>query len=117
MIQEKEIISNNPFLYYFEYIKDDKVIGYVKYLVMYDKMEIENIFVEENYRGKGLGTKLMSYLISKAIEKQVVNVTLEVRISNEVARNLYKKFGFREVALRKFYYGVEDGILMEKQVM
>ena len=46
-----------------------------------------------------------------------INITLEVRISNEVARNLYKKFGFREVALRKFYYGDEDGILMEKQVM
>ena len=117
MIQEKEIISNNPFLYYFEYIEDDKAIGYVKYLVMYDKMEIENIFVEEEYRSNGIGTKLMSYLISKAIEKQVVNITLEVRISNEVARNLYKKFGFREVALRKFYYGDEDGILMEKQVM
>ena len=117
MIQEKEIISNNPFLYYFEYIEDGKIIGYVKYLVMYDKMEIENIFVEEQYRGKGIGTKLMSYLISKAIEKQVVNITLEVRISNEIARNLYKKFGFREVALRKFYYGDEDGILMEKQVM
>ena len=117
MIREKEIISNNPFLYYFEYIEDGRVIGYVKYLVMYDKMEIENIFIEKEHRGKGLGTKLMSYLISKAIEKQVVNVTLEVRISNEVARNLYKKFGFKEVALRKFYYGDEDGILMEKQVM
>ena len=52
------------------------------------------------------------------IEKEEVsNITLEVRISNEIARNLYKKFGFREVALRKFYYGDEDGILMEKQVM
>ena len=40
MIIEKEIISNNPFLYYFEYIEDGRVIGYVKYLVMYDKMEI-----------------------------------------------------------------------------
>ena len=45
------------------------------------------------------------------------NITLEVRISNEIARNLYKKFGFREVALRHFYYGDEDGVLMEKQVM
>ena len=41
---------------------------------------------------------------------------LEVRESNEVAKDLYKRFGFREVAIRKFYYGDEDGILMEKQV-
>lgn len=117
MIKEKEIISNNPFLHYFEYIENNKIIGYVKYLIMYDKIEIENIFVKEEYRKKGIGTKLMSYLIAKAIEKKAVNITLEVRISNEIARNLYKKFGFREVALRKFYYGDEDGILMEKQVM
>ena len=59
----------------------------------------------------------MSYLVSKAIQERVINITLEVRISNEIARNMYKKFGFREVALRKFYYGDEDAILMEKQVM
>ena len=59
----------------------------------------------------------MAYLISVAIDNHVVNITLEVRISNEVARSLYKKFGFREVALRHNYYGDEDGILMEKQVM
>ena len=59
----------------------------------------------------------MSYFISIAINNHVVNITLEVRLSNEIARDLYKRFGFREVALRKFYYGNEDGILMEKQVM
>ena len=59
----------------------------------------------------------MAYLISMAIDLRVVNITLEVRVSNEIARNLYKKFGFREVALRKYYYGDEDGILMEKNVM
>ena len=44
-------------------------------------------------------------------------IELVVINSNERAKALYKKFGFREVALRKFYYGDEDGILMEKQVM
>ena len=51
------------------------------------------------------------------IENRVVNITLEVRKSNKIAIHLYKKFGFREVAIRKYYYGDEDGILMEKQVM
>ena len=40
-----------------------------------------------------------------------------IGITPEEALQIYKKFGFREVALRKFYYGDEDGILMEKQVM
>lgn len=117
MIKEKEVISDNPFLKEIVYLIDDKEVGYLKYLLMYDKMEIENINVLEEYQTQGIGTKLMSYLISIAIINKVVNITLEVRISNEKARNLYKKFGFREVALRKFYYGDEDAIMMEKQVM
>ena len=117
MIREVELVDANPFARKIEYVEDDIVKGYLKFLVMYDKMEIENIEVKESYRNNGIGTKLMSYLVSIAIEEHVVNITLEVRISNEIARNLYKSFGFREVALRKFYYGDEDAILMEKQVM
>ena len=115
----REIIREeaSPFAKSIEYIENNKTIGVLKYSLIYDRMEIDNIEVIPEYRGKGIGTKLMSYLISLAIENRVVNITLEVRISNEVARHLYKKFGFREVALRKFYYGDEDGILMEKQVM
>lgn len=117
MIKEIETEEANPFAKRVEYIENNEVIGVLKYSLIYDRMEIDNIEVNEDYRGQGIGTKLMSYLVSLAIEKRVVNITLEVRISNEVARHLYKKFGFREVALRKFYYGDEDGILMEKQVM
>ncbi len=117
MIKEVEKEEINPFVKNIQYIEDNKVIGTLKYSLIYDRIEIDNIEVEEIHRGKGIGTKLMSYLVSLAIENRVVNITLEVRVSNEVARHLYKKFGFREVALRKFYYGDEDGILMEKQVM
>jgi len=117
MIKEVNKEEANPFAKSIEYIEDNKTIGILKYSLIYDRMEIDNIEVEAAHRGKGIGTKLMSYLISLAIENRVINITLEVRISNEIARHLYKKFGFREVALRKFYYGDEDGILMEKQVM
>ena len=115
----REVIKDDPSPYvkYIEYIEEDKILGYLKYSLIYDRMEIDNILVEPEYCGQKIGNKLMSRLISIAIEKHVVNITLEVRVSNEIARNLYKKFGFREVALRKFYYGDEDAILMEKQVM
>lgn len=117
MIIEKENKTNNPFGYILLYYIDDVIVGKLEYSYIYDRMEIDNILVEEEYRGKKIGTKLMAYLISIAIEKRVINITLEVRISNTVARNLYKKFGFREISLRKFYYGDEDGILMKKEVM
>ena len=117
MIKEVNKEETSPFARSIEYIEDNKTIGVLKYSLIYDRIEIDNIEVLTEHRGKGIGTKLMSYLIAVAIENKVINITLEVRISNEIARNLYKKFGFREVALRKFYYGDEDGILMEKQVM
>ena len=117
MFRELEHIEDNPFSRYVEYLENDKVLGRMKYSIIYDRMELDDIEVLKEYRNKGIGNKLMSYLVSVAIKERVVNITLEVRISNEIARNMYKKFGFREVALRKFYYGNEDGILMEKQVM
>lgn len=112
-----ELESANPYARKIEYCENKEVIGYLEYSLIYDRIEIDNLYVEELKRNQGIGKKLMSYLVAIAIDNHVVNVTLEVRISNEIARNLYKKFGFREVALRKFYYGDEDGILMEKQVM
>lgn len=117
MLRENQKEEINPFSKTIEYVVNSNVVGYLKYSLIYDRMEIDNIYVEEEYRMQGIGNKLMSYLISKAIESRVVNITLEVRISNEIARNLYKKFGFHEVAIRKYYYGDEDAILMEKQVM
>lgn len=117
MLREVDRDDGSPFSSFIEYIVDDEVVGMLKYSLIYDRIEIDNILVEEKYRNQKIGTKLMSYLVSVAIEKRVINITLEVRISNKIAIHLYKKFGFREVALRKFYYGDEDAILMEKQVM
>lgn len=112
-----ELESPNPYARKLVFYLDKKEVGYLDYSLIYDRMEIDNFFVDEDKRGMGIGKKLLSYLVVIAINNHVVNITLEVRVSNEVARSLYKKFGFREVALRKFYYGNEDGILMEKQVM
>ena len=117
MIKEIDITSSNPFSRRVEYIIGNTSVGYLEYSLIYDRIEVDNIKVLEEYRNQGIGTKLMAYLVSMAIDLRVVNITLEVRVSNEVAIKLYKKFGFREVALRKYYYGDEDGILMEKQVM
>ena len=118
MIKEIVVLeSPNPYARRLEYYVDDKAIGYLEYSFIYDRIEVDQFEVLDDYRGQGVGKKLLSYLIFIGIREHVVSMTLEVRVSNTVARELYKSFGFREVALRKFYYGDEDGILMEKQVM
>lgn len=117
MIKEVDTTTSNPFGRRIVYLEKDQILGYLEYSLIYDRIEIDNFLVDSNHRHQGIGTKLMAYLVSHAIELRVINITLEVRVSNNYAINLYKKFGFREVALRKYYYGDEDGILMEKQVM
>ncbi len=117
MIKEINTDNSNPFSRKVGYYDNEVEVAYLEYSLIYDRMELDNIFVNIEYRNCGIGTKLLSYLVSMAIKYRVINITLEVRVSNDVARNLYKKFGFREVALRKYYYGDEDGILMEKQIM
>ena len=117
MIKEIDTSTSNPFGRRIEYYEDDISLGFLEYSLIYDRIEIDNVQVNIESRGQGIGTKLMAYLVNEAINLRVINITLEVRVSNEIAKNLYKKFGFREVALRKYYNGDEDGILMEKQIM
>ncbi len=114
----KEINNSNlrEFSKRLEYMQNNETIGYLDYSLIYDRVEIDNIFVLEEYRNKKIGTKLIEYLDKIAIDNNAINITLEVRESNSVAIHLYKKMGFTKVATRKYYYGDEDAILMEKKV-
>ena len=91
---------------------DDKIRGIIVYRVIYDRIEIEYIIVDENYRKIKIGTKL----IEEIQKENVKNITLEVRKSNETAINFYKKNGFRIETIRKNYYEYEDGYLMLKEL-
>lgn len=115
MIKEIDKKNINPFLHRIEYIIDNTSVGYLEYSIMYDRMEIDNIFVLESYRHKNIASQMMEYVINIYEKKDLDNITLEVRESNYIAINLYKKYGFKEVSIRKYYYGDEDGILMEKR--
>jgi ribosomal-protein-alanine acetyltransferase len=66
--------------------------------------ELENIVVAETARRRGLGTLLLRELITHARTENVSGIFLEVRESNQTARALYRKLGFKEVGLRKGYY-------------
>lgn len=117
MIREISDKKDNPFYYRIEYVINNEVVGYLEYALLYERIEIENIFVLENYRSNGVGSKLMEYLINTCYDKKLVNITLEVRKSNSIAISLYKKYGFNKVGVRHNYYGNEDGLLMEKKVL
>ncbi len=103
--------NTNPFCHYLVYLNEDrKILAYLYYSDIYDRAEINMIEVSESFRNKKIATKLMEYL-TKKLEK---GITLEVRKNNYSAIHLYKKFGFKEVAIRPGYYNGIDGILMER---
>lgn len=108
-IVEKEL-EVNPYGHFIVYKKDNIIIGYLYYSLIYDRIEINQIEVLEEERRKGVASKLMEYLI-----KINLSITLEVKKTNISAINLYKKYGFVEVAKRRGYYNGVDGILMEKR--
>lgn len=113
---EKEF-KNNPFIKCIGYLANGKIIGYLLYEYIYDRFDIVNLFVNEEYRNKKIASLLLNNLIKKGKMQKIINITLEVNSTNEIAIRLYKKFGFIERAIRSKYYSGTDGILMEKEMM
>ena len=115
LMSVQDDLNNNPFSHYLLYLDNGKIVGYLNYYLMYDRIEIANFDVLSEEQNKGFGTKLLSFLIDK-YEGKIINITLEVRCDNVKAISLYHKFGFKDKALRKNYYNGVDGILMERSM-
>lgn len=103
----------NEYTKIYTYAVDNKTVAFLIFMVMYEKCEIIDIFVSNEYRNKRIAQNLIN-----EIEKDynLENITLEVSNKNIPAINLYKKLGFIEAAKRKNYYNDSDGILMLKEI-
>ena len=91
-----------------------RVVGYIIGLFVLDELHVQNLAVQAKYRRKGLGDKLLKSLLERAEKRGSRWAALELRASNEVARRLYEKHGFRLVSVRKGYYRypLEDALVM-----
>jgi ribosomal protein S18 acetylase RimI-like enzyme len=67
-------------------------------------INIHDVFVLEEYRGKGYGRKLMNAIINEAEKRKCSRVTLEVRKDNRKAQNMYQSLGFEEAEQGMFYW-------------
>ena len=92
------------------------VVGYLVAWIVVDQVHIANIAVDLGYRRCGIGTQLMKWLISEAIQENCISSTLEVRKSNQAALIMYKQLGYRSIATRKLFYSnpEEDALVMIK---
>ena len=110
-------IKSNPYVKICTYSVDNKIIGLIEYQDIYDRFELNNIFVLIEHRHNGVASILMDYMIKQGIDQKINNITLEVREDNIAAIKLYEKYGFVRKAIRPKYYGNCNGILMEKEMI
>ncbi len=106
------VISDNAFEQCFVYIINDKIIGFIDFSDIYNRIELNYIWIDHIFRGNGYANDLMNYLIDYCLVNNITNITLEVATNNVIAKALYQQYNFVEVALRKQYYNGIDGILM-----
>ena len=105
----------NPNAYYTVALDEEgTVIGYAGMWVIMDELHITTIAVDSVVRGRKIGERLLLDLIEEGMERGADRATLEVRQNNTVAHNLYLKYGFEDVAVRKNYYSDngENAIIM-----
>lgn len=96
---------------------EQNLVGFAGIWVLSDEAHITNIAVRTKYRRQGIGELLLIQAIELAKELKAEIMTLEVRVSNIAAQNLYYKYGFTQVGLRRAYYtdNREDGMLMSTE--
>ena len=90
------------------------ITGFCGMWLMVDEVHIINLAVREAHRGQGIGETLLISSIDMATALKAALVTLEVRASNQTAQNLYSKYGFQQMGIRKAYYtdNKEDAYIM-----
>jgi ribosomal-protein-alanine N-acetyltransferase len=112
---EKEL--QNSFARYLVVKSSGKVIGYGGMWLILDEGHITNVAVHPDFRGIGAGNLLLKSLIEIGEIESIIALTLEVRSSNNVAQNLYYKYGFLLEGIRKGYYADnnEDALILWKR--
>ena len=116
---EKSVASElqNKLALWLVALDGDRVAGYVGSQTVIDESDMMNIAVHPAYRRQGIARLLVKQLVDALKDNGSRCLTLEVRASNEPARNLYASMGFLQVGLRKNYYRnpKEDACILRKE--
>ena len=102
---------------YFVLKNNGVVLGFLELSTLPPEMELFDIAIDEKFQGKGYAKLLMNFMIDFAKENKCETIFLEVNRINQKAISLYDKFGFKEYAVRKNYYGENDAILMKLELI
>ena len=109
-------VKDDPFGKMLCYKKNNQVIGFISYSLIYERAELNYIVTDKDYRRRGIGQKLLDAALMDLKNNKVESFSLEVSIHNQNAIKFYLKNGFEKKAIRKNYYDSEDAYLMVMKV-
>lgn len=114
---EAEFLNQPTSRLYVLRTSDQRVAGYCAVWVIVDELHINNIAVRPELRGQGIGSALLARVLEEAVQTGARRATLEVRRSNDAARRLYERFGFRIAGVRRDYYThpTEDALILWRE--
>jgi len=93
---------------------DCPVAGFCAFWVVFDEIHINNVAIRHRFRGRGMGTALITHVLRAGAGRGARRATLEVRASNTDALRLYTRLGFYVAGTRRQYYSkpVEDALIL-----
>lgn len=91
---------------------DKRIVGFGGIAMLGEEAHVTNLLVDPDRRREGIGRRLVVDLISRAIAAGARHLTLEVRVGNTAAADLYRSLGMVPVGIRRKYYGDEDALIM-----
>ena len=92
---------------------NNQIVGFAGIWKSVDEVHITDIVVKKDFRGNGIGNVLLEHLISISKSMEEINsITLEVKEENIIAQNLYKKYNFVALGIRKNYYGLNKNAII-----
>lgn len=97
---------------YFIAKQENEIVGFAGILLIIDQVNIMNIVVKKDKRNFGIGSLLLEEIIRYSKIHNATSITLEVNEKNIPAIKLYKKYGFKQVGLRRKYYNNEDNAIL-----
>lgn len=109
-ILKSELENENS--YYIVAKENYDIVGFGGLWKSIDDIHLTNIVTKKNLRNKGIGNAILNQLINQAKSFGYNIITLEVNETNSPAISLYKKFGFKEVGIRKRYYNNSDSAII-----
>jgi ribosomal-protein-alanine N-acetyltransferase len=114
---ESEFLNQATAHLYVLRLPECRVAGYIAVWLVVDEVHINNVAVRPEYRGRGLGSALLTFALEEGARHGAPRATLEVRRSNGAARRLYERFGFQVAGVRRDYYShpTEDALVLWRE--